>query len=89
MSAMASTMFESHLHCPSREVVDVISIYAPLKVIGCPAIRLGGLPGLMLWQNLRFVEMGTGRLRNLSYGMLLKNEQRPWVESFVWYYVFG
>ena len=84
---MASTIFESHLHCPSREVVDFISICKPLKVIECPAIRLGGLPGLMLWRNLKDCERVTGRLQKLEKGSYIKGAQRPWVESFVWYYV--
>lgn len=84
---MASTMFESHLHCPSREVVDFISICKPLKVIECPAIRLGGLPGLMLWRNLKDCERVTGRLQKLEKGSYIKEAQRPWVDSFVWYYV--
>ena len=84
---MASTMFESHLHCPSREVVDFISICKPLKVIECPAIRLGGLPGLMLWRNLKDCEKGDGSTAEFGEGKLYKEAQRPWVDSFVWYYV--
>jgi len=63
-------MFESHLHCPSREVVDFISICKPLKVIECPAIRLGGLPGLMLGRNLKDCERGrTAPVRRLCWGI--------------------
>ena len=48
---------------------------------------MGGLPGLMLWRNLKDCEKGDGSTAKFGEGKLYKEAQRPWVDSFVWYYV--
>ena len=67
--------------------MDFISICKPLKVIELPDIRWGGLPGLMLGRNLKDCEKGDGSTAKFGEGKLYKEAQRPWVDSFVWYYV--
>ena len=52
--------------------MDFISICKPLKVIECPAIRLGGLPGLMLGRNLKDCERGRDGCKIFQEGKVYK-----------------
>lgn len=41
----------------------------------------------MLGRNLKDCEKGDGSTAKFGEGKLYKEAQRPWVDSFVWYYV--